>query len=60
MPFKKLFKRARKRVKKLIPKEINPNHYLPFDVPGLGIKCESGLYVDLTNCDFCTIIGTFS
>ena len=22
---------------KLIPKEINPNHYLPFDVPGLEI-----------------------
>ena len=36
------------------------NHGQSFDVPGLGIKCESGLYVDLTNCDFCTIIGTFS
>ena len=36
------------------------NHGQSFDVPGLGIKCESGMYVDLTNCDFCTIIGTFS
>ena len=22
---------------KIIPKEINPNHYLPFDIPGLEI-----------------------
>ena len=36
------------------------NHGQSFDVPGLGIKCEAGMYVDLTNCDFCTIIGTFS
>ena len=29
-------------------------------IPGDGIYCDTGMYVDLTNCDFCTIIGTFT
>ena len=36
------------------------NHGQNFDIAGQGIKCDAGMYVDLTNCDFCTIIGTFS
>ena len=30
-----------------------------FDLPGAGIYADTGLYADLTNCDFCYIIGTF-
>jgi len=36
------------------------NNVHNFQIPGLGIRCKAGMYVDLTNCDFCTIIGTFS
>ena len=36
------------------------NHGQSFEVPGEGIKCDAGMYVDLTNCDFCTIIGTYT
>ena len=36
------------------------NHGQSFEVPGDGIKCDAGMYVDLTNCDFCTIIGTYT
>ena len=36
------------------------NHTQSFTVPGEGIYCDAGMYVDLTNCDFCTIIGTFT
>ena len=36
------------------------NHGQSFIVPGEGIYCNTGMYVDLTNCDFCTIIGTFT
>ena len=36
------------------------NHGQSFVVPGEGIYCNAGMYVDLTNCDFCTIIGTFT
>jgi len=36
------------------------NHGQSFTVPGEGIYCNTGMYVDLTNCDFCTIIGTFT
>ena len=35
------------------------NHVHEFKIPEDGIRCDAGLYVDLTNCDFCTIIGTF-
>ena len=34
MPFKKLFKSARKRVKKLIPKEIRP--FIPYIAAAMG------------------------
>ena len=30
-----------------------------FDLPGAGIYADTGLYADVTNCDFCYIIGTF-
>ena len=30
-----------------------------FKLPGAGIYCNEGAYVDLTNCDFCYVIGTF-
>ena len=30
-----------------------------FKLPGAGIYCDEGAYVDLTNCDFCYVIGTF-
>ena len=30
-----------------------------FKMPGAGIYCSEGAYVDLTNCDFCYVIGTF-
>ena len=36
------------------------NHGQSFVVPGAGIYCNAGMYVDLTNCDFCVIIGTFT
>ena len=36
------------------------NNVHNFQIPGLGIRCKAGMYVDLTNCDFCTIIGTYS
>ena len=36
------------------------NHGQSFIIPGEGIYCNTGMYVDLTNCDFCTIIGTFT
>ena len=36
------------------------NHVHNFDIAGQGIKCDAGMYVDLTNCDFCTIIGAFT
>jgi|TARA_A100001391_G_C4999570_1_gene260378 hypothetical protein len=36
------------------------NHGQSFVVPGEGIYCDAGMYVDLTNCDFCVIIGTFT
>ena len=30
-----------------------------FKLPGAGIYCDEGAYVDLTNCDFCYVVGTF-
>jgi len=35
------------------------NEVQEFKLPGAGIYCDSGAYVDLTNCDFCYVIGTF-
>ncbi len=35
------------------------NQVQEFKMPGAGIYCDSGAYVDLTNCDFCYVIGTF-
>ena len=31
-----------------------------FTIPGEGIYCDAGMYVDVTNCDHVTIIGTFT
>ena len=36
------------------------NHGQSFVVPGEGIYCNAGMYVDVTNCDHVTIIGTFT
>ena len=30
-----------------------------FDLPGAGIYADTGMYADVTNCDFFYIIGTF-
>jgi hypothetical protein len=30
-----------------------------FKLPGAGIYISDGAYVDLTNCDFCYVVGTF-
>ena len=35
------------------------NQVHEFKIPGAGIYCNDGAYVDLTNCDFCYVIGTF-
>ena len=35
------------------------NEVQEFKMPGAGIYCDDGAYVDLTNCDFCYVIGTF-
>ena len=35
------------------------NHGQSFTIPGEGIYCDAGMYVDVTNCDHVTIIGTF-
>ena len=35
------------------------NEVQEFKMPGAGIYCDEGAYVDLTNCDFCYVIGTF-
>ena len=29
-------------------------------IPGEGIYCDTGMYADLTNCDFLVVIGTFT
>jgi hypothetical protein len=36
------------------------NETQTFSIPGEGIYCDTGMYVDVTNCDFVTIIGTFT
>jgi hypothetical protein len=35
------------------------NHVHEFKMPGAGIYCDEGAYVDVTNCDFFYVIGTF-
>tara|TARA_R110002153_G_scaffold29253_1_gene89901 strand:+ start:369 stop:698 length:330 start_codon:yes stop_codon:yes gene_type:complete len=35
------------------------NQSRQFDLPGAGIYADTGMYADLTNCDFFYIIGTF-
>ena len=35
------------------------NEVQEFKLPGAGIYCDDGAYVDLTNCDFCYVVGTF-
>ena len=39
--------------------EAAANAVHEFKMPGAGIYCDEGAYVDLTNCDFCYVIGTF-
>ena len=36
------------------------NEALSIKVPGEGIYCDTGMYADLTNCDFLVVIGTFT
>jgi hypothetical protein len=35
------------------------NETMEFNLPGAGIYADTGMYADLTNCDFFYIIGTF-
>jgi len=35
------------------------NETVEFNLPGAGIYADTGMYADLTNCDFFYIIGTF-
>ena len=35
------------------------NQTIEFNLPGSGIYADTGMYADLTNCDFFYIIGTF-
>ena len=35
------------------------NEVQEFKLPGIGIYADTGCYVDLTNCDFCYVVGTF-
>ena len=37
----------------------NANETVEFNLPGAGIYADTGMYADLTNCDFFYIIGTF-
>jgi len=36
------------------------NTEISIKVPGEGIYCDTGMYADLTNCDFLVVIGTFT
>ena len=36
------------------------NEALSIKVPGEGIYCDTGMYADLTNCDFLVVTGTFT
>ena len=36
------------------------NEALSIKVPGEGIYCNTGMYADLTNCDFLVVTGTFA
>ena len=36
------------------------NEALSIKVPGEGIYCNTGMYADLTNCDFLVVTGTFT
>ena len=36
------------------------NEALSIRVPGEGIYCNTGMYADLTNCDFLVVTGTFT
>ena len=35
------------------------NETIEFNLPGAGIYADTGMYADVTNCDFFYIIGTF-
>ena len=36
------------------------NSDLSIRIPGEGIYCNTGMYADLTNCDFLVVTGTFT
>ena len=36
------------------------NTEISIKVPGEGIYCDTGMYADLTNCDFLVVTGTFT
>ena len=35
------------------------NEIMEFNLPGAGIYADTGIYADVTNCDFFYIVGTF-
>ena len=35
------------------------NEIMEFNLPGAGIYANTGIYADVTNCDFFYIVGTF-
>jgi hypothetical protein len=37
----------------------NDNEIMEFNLPGAGIYADTGIYADVTNCDFFYIVGTF-
>jgi hypothetical protein len=37
----------------------NANEFMEFNLPGAGIYADTGIYADVTNCDFFYIVGTF-
>ena len=36
------------------------NTEISIKIPGEGIYCDTGMYADLTNCDFLVVTGTFT
>ena len=41
---------------KLLPKELNPNHYLPFDIPGIEILIAV-IFISLIGCLSLSFLG---
>jgi hypothetical protein len=43
----------------MVSLEQTANEIMEFNLPGAGIYADTGIYADVTNCDFFYIIGTF-